>query len=137
LKGGPIPVFEWIAAYSVNVKRCDDDHQRLFELIRELRSAILRGKSAEVMDKIVEELEDYSVFHFTAEEALLEAANYPLLEAHRTEHRKFIDRLAKFRREGIAGQPYEVLNFMNRWLVHHIKTIDKQYSDYLNATGVF
>ena len=131
-----MPVFEWIPSYSVNVKRCDDDHQRLFELIRELRSAILRGKSAEVMDKIVEELENYTVFHFTAEEALLEAANYPALEAHRTEHGKFIDRLARFRHEGVAGQPYEVLNFMNRWLVNHIKRTDKQYSAYLNAHGV-
>jgi hemerythrin-like metal-binding protein len=89
------------------------------------------------MDKIVEELEDYSVFHFTAEEALLEAAEYPLLEAHRTEHQKFIDRLAKFRREGIVNQPYEVLTFMNRWLVNHIKRTDQQYSAHLNARGVF
>jgi hemerythrin-like metal-binding protein len=128
---------ESAAAKNVTHLRLDYTCHRDRQTVRELRSAILRGKSAEVMDKIVEELEDYSIFHFTAEEALLETANYPALDDHRVEHRKFIDRLARFRREGIISQPYEVLNFMNRWLVHHIKTTDKQYSDYLNATGVF
>ena len=33
------------------------------------------------MDKVVAELEDYSIFHFTAEEALMAEANYPGLEA--------------------------------------------------------
>jgi hemerythrin-like metal-binding protein len=132
-----MPVFEWIPSYSVKVKRCDDDHKRLFALICDLRSAIARGKSAEVMDKIIEQLENYSVFHFTAEEALLAAASYPGLESHRTEHQKFIDSLASFRREGIASRQYEVLNFMNRWLVNHIKHTDQRYSAHLNANGVF
>ena len=131
-----MPVFEWKPSYSVGVKRCDDDHRKLFALIQDLRTAILRGKSAQIMDKVVAELEDYSIFHFTAEEALMAEANYPGLEAHRLEHQRFIDSLAKFRLEGVASQSYEVLNFMTRWLVDHIKRTDKQYSAHLNANGI-
>jgi len=132
-----VPVYGWKPSYSVSVTRCDDDHKKLFALTNELRTAILRGKSAEVMNKIVERLEEYSVFHFTAEEALLVKTSYPGLDAHRVEHKEFIDSLAKFRKQGIAIQPYEVLNFMNQWLINHIKGSDKQYSGHLNAKGVY
>ena len=131
-----MPVYEWKPSYSVKVKRCDDDHKKLFDLASDLRSAIQSGKSAQVMERIVEELESYSIFHFTAEEALIAATNYPELVAHQEEHQKFIDSLAKFRREGVAGQSYDVLNFMNRWLVNHIKRVDQQYSAHVNARGI-
>jgi hemerythrin len=131
-----MPVFEWKSSYSVNVERCDDDHKKLFALICDLRTAMHSGKGAQIIEAIVWELEEYSIYHFSAEEALLEQTNYPGLEAHRLEHRKFIDTLAKFRRDGLEGKSLEVLNFMNRWLVNHIKRTDRQYSAHLNAHGV-
>jgi hemerythrin-like metal-binding protein len=131
-----VPVYEWKPTYSVNVKRCDDDHKKLFALICDLRSAMKSGRGAQATDTIVAELESASVVHFKAEEALMERTKYPCLESHRMEHRTFIDTLAQFRREGISAQPYEVLNFMSNWLVNHIKRTDQQYSAHLNANGV-
>lgn len=131
-----MPVFDWKPSYSVGVKRCDEDHRKLFLLISDLRSAIRSGKASPIPEKIVEELESYSIFHFSAEEALLAQTKYPGLDAHRAEHQSFINTLAKFRKEGIAGQSYEVLNFMNQWLVHHIKHTDQRYSAHLNANGI-
>jgi hemerythrin len=132
-----MPVFEWKPSYSVNVERCDADHKKLFALICLLRTAMRSRKGAQAVEAIIGELEEYSVHHFTAEEALLEDTNYPGLEAHRSEHDAFIDTLAKFRSDGVEGRPAEVLNFMNRWLVNHIKHSDQQYSAHLNAHGIF
>jgi len=131
-----MPVFDWKPSYSVNVERCDADHKKLFALICNLRAAMHSGKGAQVVDAIVEELEQYSVYHFNGEEALLEETSFPGLEAHRLEHDRFVETLAKFRRDGIEGKSVEVLNFMNRWLVHHIKHTDQQYSAHLNSHGV-
>jgi len=131
-----VPVFEWKPSYSVRVKRCDDDHKKLFALICDLRTAMRSGKGARVIDKIVVELEKYSVYHFSAEEALMAGTQYPGLATHQIEHQKFVDRLGEFRREGVTNQSIEVLNFMNNWLVNHIKRTDKQYSAHLNANGV-
>jgi hemerythrin-like metal-binding protein len=130
-----LPVFEWKPSYSVNVKRCDDDHKMLFALICDLRNAIHRGKGTQVVDAVILELEKYSLRHFSGEEALMARTNYPGLEPHRIEHQKFIETLVRLRAEEIH-QPIKILNFMNNWLVNHIKRTDQQYSAHLNAHGV-
>ena len=129
-------LFDWKPSYSVNVKRCDDDHKKLFALINDLHGAMQTGKGSQMIEKVVGELEDYTRFHFSAEEALMAKTKYPALGMHRVEHQKFVQSLVKFRKEGITGQSIAVLTFMNDWLVHHIKGTDQHYSAHMNANGV-
>lgn len=131
-----MPLYDWNASYSVKVKRCDDDHKKLFALINDLHEAMQAGKGAKVIQKVADELEQYAKFHFSAEEALMAGTKYPALATHRIEHQNFVRSVAKFRREGITNQSIAVLTFMNDWLVNHIKRTDQQYSAHLNAHGI-
>jgi len=129
-------LYDWKPSYSVKVKRCDDDHKKLFALINDLHGAMQSGKGAKVIEKVAGELEDYAKFHFSAEEALMAGTKYPALAAHRIEHQNFVHSVAAFRKGGIANQSIAVLSFMNDWLVNHIKRTDQQYSAHLNAHGI-
>ena len=130
---------KWDASYSVKVKRCDDDHKKLFLLINDLHEAMLGGKGAARVQQVVKELADYAKGHFAAEEAFLEKTKYPALSSHRAEHQAFVKRVEQFQQDLLAhkgGESASVVTFLNEWLSHHIKQIDQRYSAHLNANGV-
>jgi hemerythrin len=132
-------IMAWNSNYSVGVKRCDEDHQKLFALIDDLHEAMRDGKGSEIAQSVVKELEHYTRVHFSAEEALMVRTKYPGLAAHQVEHQKFVDKVAHFRtelKEGTAGQAIQISMFMNDWLIKHIKQTDQRYSAHLNAHGV-
>jgi hemerythrin-like metal-binding protein len=129
-------LYNWKPGYSVNVKSCDAEHVKLFALINNLHEAMQSGKGAQVIQRVVGELERYTQTHFSAEEALMAKARYPALAAHRVEHQKFVEAVAKFRKQGITGQSVAVLTFLNDWLINHIMRTDQQYSAHLNAHGI-
>jgi hemerythrin len=137
--GGIMPLVTWDQSYSVKVSRCDNDHKKLFALINSLHDAMSTGKGAEAVQKVVKELSDYTKFHFSAEEALLEKTKYAALSGHRMLHQEFIRKVDEFKdglAKGQSGQSIFVLNFLKDWLAKHIKETDKKYSDHLNANGV-
>ena len=129
----------WDQSYSVKVKQCDEEHQKLFHLMNALHEAMRVGKGRTVLQQIVAELSDYTKTHFRAEEALLEQTRYPALAGHRLEHQKFVARVAEFQKDlnaGMGGNSVAVLEFLKDWLVKHIKKVDQSYSAHLNANGV-
>ena len=129
-------LYSWNSTYSVKVQRCDDDHKKLFALINKLYEAMQSGTGGKVIEKVVEDLEEYTRYHFSGEEALMAKAKYPGLTVHRLEHQKFVEKVTKIRKDGVKGQSIEVLTFLNDWLVKHIKRSDQQYSAHLNANGI-
>jgi len=129
----------WNSSYSVKIKRCDDDHKKLFLLIEDLNDAMRSGEGKLIVDGIVDDLARYAQVHFATEEALMAKAKFPGLAAHQAEHQKFVESVVKFRQDlnnGIAGQSISVSTFMTNWLVKHIMGTDKGYSAHLNANGI-
>jgi len=76
----------WTDKPSVDVKSIDDQHTVLFETISDLHVAMLKGQSRSVVGTLLRTLVAYTREHFTAEEAMMEAAKYPALAAHRIKH---------------------------------------------------
>jgi len=129
----------WDQSYSVKVKRCDEDHQKLFALINALHDAMRVGKGRNIVQQIVAELSAYTQTHFRTEEALMEQAKYPALSTHRVEHRRFEARVTEFQKDldaGTGGNAVVVLEFLKDWLAKHIKKLDQSYSSHLNANGI-
>lgn len=129
----------WDESFSVKVQRCDEDHQKLFGYMNSLHDAMRVGKGRAVIQQIVTDLDAYTKTHFTAEEALMEQANYPSLNGHRLEHQRFIVRVGEFKKDldsGIGGNSVAVLEFLKDWLAKHIKKLDQSYSAHLNAHGI-
>jgi hemerythrin len=129
----------WDPSYSVNVQRCDEQHQKLFSLINALHDAMRVGRGRSVVAPIVQDLAQYTQTHFQAEEALLQQTNYPNLPTHLAEHKKFIAQVEKFQQDidaGMTGNSIAIAEFLKNWLTTHIRQTDRQYGPHLNAKGI-
>jgi hemerythrin-like metal-binding protein len=132
-------VFSWNDSYSVKVAKCDQQHMRLFDIINQLADAMRMGKGQDVVNQVVTDLLDYTNTHFQDEEALLQKANYPQLEAHQEMHRIFVKKVQSLQSQAQMGKRVnaaQLLSLMRDWLVNHIQKADKRYSAHLNAAGI-
>ena len=80
---------------------------------------------------------DYTEFHFNDEEKLQEAHSYPLLQAHKDQHAKFVKAVEELREmleeeEGPTEAFVEaVKKNVVEWLLNHIQIWDKQVAAYV------
>lgn len=132
--------FAFTAKYHTGIELVDNEHKRLFEIIREANDLIqaeyLHDKFDEIM-KIIDELRDYTEFHFRDEEAYMEQIGYPELPAQKRAHAVFEERLAEidiFKMSEIDDnqQSYllELIDFLLSWLSNHILKMDKKIGEY-------
>jgi methyl-accepting chemotaxis protein len=130
--------FRWDDAYSVGVVTMDEQHKRFFVLINDLHQAMKQARGADVLGRILNELAQYTEYHFSAEEAAMEAAAYPDLEGHKELHNQFIAKVADFQHRFNAGDRSIILDAMNTvkdWLIHHIQKVDKKYGPYVSRNA--
>ena len=129
----------WDSTWSVNVKEIDAQHQKLIGIVNELHEAMKAGKARDVLGGVLAQLADYTVYHFRAEEKLLQLHGYPEYGAHEKEHETFtkavLDLKARNDRGGLI-LTINVLAFLKDWLTGHILKTDKNYSPFLNGKGV-
>jgi len=131
--------FRWQDDYSVKVRAMDEQHKKLFELLNELQNATASGNGHATTGEVLRRLVDYTVHHFSAEERLMEKYRFAGLPTHRGEHTVLRERVLAFQQEFDAGSAEatpELTKFLQRWLTHHILTVDQRYSDFLNAKGI-
>ena len=92
--------FAFTDKYKTGITFVDDEHRRLFEIISDTNDLILdqllHDKYDEIM-RLLAELKDYTEFHFSEEEALMERIHYPELPSQQRAHAAFVDRLVKNR----------------------------------------
>lgn len=132
-------LIEWNEKYSVHIKEFDDHHRKLVQLINELHEAMRTGSGKEVLEKIINELVDYTSFHFSAEEKYLQKYEFPHFSRHKNEHVNFVAKVGEFQRNYSAGKvllTMDINSFLKDWLLNHIMISDKEYSPFLNDLGV-
>lgn len=132
-------IFPWMDKYSVHVESIDAQHQKLVELLNNLASAMSSGKGNLVLETTLNELIDYTVYHFGDEEIYFSRINYPQAEDHLLEHRKLIEKVSQFKLDFEAkkiGLSIELMRFLKEWLINHISGTDKQLGMMLNKAGI-
>lgn len=127
-----MPLFEWDPEkYSVRVQRFDDQHQKLFSLINELHDAMMEGKAASMVLRVLGDLKEYTVTHFSEEEAAMARVNYEGLSDQKTQHTKFVNELDNLMKEANESQfsvTMKTAHFLTDWLRNHIAKTDKKYA---------
>jgi hemerythrin-like metal-binding protein len=131
----------WTSDLSVGVEVLDGDHKRLIGIINQLHYGIRAGHDRQILEAVLDELVDYTRFHFTREEEMLLKAGYTATPAHMMEHEKFIDQISKLQKRirsaPVAMLDLELMDFLRDWLFSHIKVSDKKYGTHLNAHGLY
>ena len=128
----------WSSDLDTGIEVIDKQHQRIADYLNELNAANSTGDMA-VTNRILNELVDYTITHFSFEEELQEKAGYPFLRAHKRVHEIFAKRVAEFQKRAAAGENVapEVLAMLKIWLVNHIKGDDADYAPSVkNMLGV-
>lgn len=129
-----VTIIEWNEGMSVGVEDLDNDHQVLIDLINQLAAAENRQDRIN-LEAVLDELVDYTVFHFEKEEQYMEGADYPALASHKRTHAVLTEQVLAIRRRVVEGRQSglgdEVLDFLSRWLREHILQADALYRPYL------
>jgi hemerythrin len=133
-----MPLFSWNDSYSVKVKRFDDEHQRLFDIINELHEGMKARRGNEILQDILAQLLRYTEQHFASEENTLRVYGYPQLAEQVEQHRRFTNKIKEVsaqHKTGAIGLSIQVTDFLTDWLAKHIQHADRQYSEFLKARG--
>ncbi len=121
----------WTSKYSVGCDYIDEQHKKLIQIINELYSNFMERSSRDKMQKILDELVDYTVYHFNAEEKMLEEHGAGPSEEHKKQHQDFVNKIKVFQKRYELGDNVlglDIMNFLKDWLLNHILGTDMKYS---------
>jgi len=107
-------------------------------LLNRLYDGMRSGQGKDVVGKVLDDLINYTKFHFAREEELFTRTGYPAVE-HKEQHRllvKQVDDLRSRFKSGEISISIETLDFLKDWLAIHIQGSDKNYAGHLNAAGI-
>lgn len=130
----PADPFAFTAKYYTGIERIDEEHRHLFDIIREtnelIHNELLHDKYDEIVH-LLDELREYTKYHFNDEEDYMEKIGYPELDAQVRAHTAFVDKLMNISLESMDEiddnqQEYlmELIDFLAGWLVNHILKMD-------------
>ncbi len=123
--------FAWDSKYLLGIPELDEQHKRLFIILRELQLEAYGEISSAFLVEKISELQCYCYEHFAAEETYMLGykAHLPMMEEHIAQHENFMAVTNGFtlrvKTEG-AKLAHELCAYLGAWLVSHIYTMDKR-----------
>ena len=125
---------EW-RELALEIKKIEDQHKRLYELLDLFYSAQKIGYPKEKLDKILDELIKLIIEHSFTEGALMERTGYPEFEKHKKEHEFIKRKIAEILKRGKKGKEYlvDALRFFEKAIYEHLKNFDKDFINFINT----
>ncbi len=128
-------MYEWKNEYVLGVEEIDKQHQRLIEIANQVLDIMKDQWRTDKYNQILEvlgELKEYTVYHFKSEEEYMAQIGYKKRFSHAIEHSAFIEKLNAVDLSEIdeSQDKYlgELLGFITDWVVNHIMTTDRLYT---------
>lgn len=130
---------QWEDKYSVGVKAIDDQHKTMFETINTLVDVLASVPQKADVDNIIQRLVEYKKFHFQTEEKYFDEFNYEGSEEHKQKHREFnqnLEALVKKHGDDSISMAFELVDFLENWLLDHLMTEDQRYVECFTSHGL-
>lgn len=128
--------YEFTKDYHTGIDFIDEEHAKLFEIANRAYDLLTNQFVTDKYDAIVavlEELRDYTKYHFNHEEEYMKSINYPKRFSQLHQHTQFINKLESYNLKEIDVNQQEglleILDFLARWLQSHIKGMDKKIGE--------
>lgn len=125
-------MYEMKEEFKTGIEFVDDEHKMIFDIADKIYVLLNNEFSIDKYDKIVnliEELKDYAAFHFRDEEAYMESINYKRRFTQKIDHENFIEKFGETNLKDLDENQdkyiFELLEFVNSWLINHIFEKDK------------
>ena len=118
---------KWNDDYQIGIVSIDSQHKELFYVLDRLKEAIHTKNIKDSFCNTLKAMVEYTKYHFSDEENILESMGYPEIEDQKVMHkellldvRKILTRL----KNGNSINPIEVYRFLNDWIAKHILNED-------------
>ena len=128
--------YEFTKDYHTGIDFIDEEHAKLFEIANRAYDLLTNQFVTDKYDAIVavlEELRDYTKYHFNHEEEYMKSIIYPYLFSQLLQPTKFINKLESYNLKEIDVNQQEglmeILDFLALWLQSHIKGMDKKIGE--------
>jgi len=129
---GQFNMLVWNENCIIGIDLIDAQHKHLFEICNHAYTLL---KSDQQIDKyndvslIVEDLRNYTKYHFKSEEDYMLSINYPGYEDQKKEHNDFVKELDSINLTNIdkdhQNQLEDLFGFIFTWILDHILKEDK------------
>ncbi|MGI6124446.1 MAG: bacteriohemerythrin [Acetivibrionales bacterium] len=133
-------IIKWKPEFSCYDSTIDEQHKKMIDMINEMNDLSLYDDHIDRYDSIVEvfgRLKDYTVYHFNHEEKLFEEHGYDSFNTkiQKLEHKGFVNKVTSINLYDLDENQNEtimsVLDFLSKWLEHHILDIDRKFGEFL------
>jgi len=129
-------MYEMKPEYFTGISFIDEEHTKLFAIANEcyelLTNQFIPDKYDYIM-KVINELKDYTRYHFKHEEEYMESIGYKRILSQKVAHADFIDKINSIDTDNIDENQKEALlelvDFLSMWLIEHIVKRDKQIAE--------
>ncbi|MGZ5049573.1 MAG: bacteriohemerythrin [Methylobacter sp.] len=129
-------IFPWNENFETGFSEIDAQHRYLVDLLNRLVQCIAYGQAQIDILQVFDELANYAVYHFSAEETIwrqyLDEGEDDLATTHCLAHKQFLTEVGKLRSnleaQDISLIMKEVISFLVHWLAFHILHTDKHFS---------
>lgn len=128
-------MFKWKVEYETGNQVVDEQHKRLFSIADKAYELLKNDLYIDKYDRIIEiinELKDYTIFHFKSEEEYMIKTGFRKFLSHKVEHDDFIAKLEEVDLRSVDDNQNqyvkELLEFVFNWISEHILIKDKQHS---------
>ncbi|MGL1935408.1 MAG: bacteriohemerythrin [Fibrobacterales bacterium] len=125
-----MPLVTWSDDFCIQITEIDNQHKWLVDMLNRFYDAVLANESKKSLRILLEDLTDYTVTHFAAEEKKFDVFKYEHTVEHKKSHKKFIDKVTDVKQRVEDGRevlPIEMVIFLKDWLLKHIQDEDRQF----------
>lgn len=129
----------WGNNLSVGIDIIDEQHKVLIQIINDLHDAMKEGKSKEIIHEVFKRLVDYTNFHFSMEENLMEQYDYGEAPGHKKQHKDLVSDVMDLQKQLEKSDltiSVHVLTFLKVWLNDHILKTDMKFGEFLKQNGM-
>lgn len=139
-KGEFLMLTQWRDDMATGSEAIDRQHKELLRRVDDLLKGAKSRKGAEEIGRLMWFLKKYVRWHFRDEEKLQLEAGFPGYHAHKHQHEIFFREVLRL--ESLHTEQGDntimivaVVTAMCEWLRSHFNKLDKEFIDYLKATG--
>ena len=125
-------MLHWKDDYAIGVEIIDEQHKHLFEIgnkIYDLLENYLLDDKYDKVVTIIQELGEYTKYHFKTEEDYMLQIRYPKYFSQKVEHDDFIKKIEEIDLKDLDQNQEkhirDILTFVFQWVLEHILKKDK------------
>ena len=118
----------WTDDLNTGIDVIDKQHVRIVDYINDLEIAHQK-QDKKTVGRVLDDVVDYTLSHFTFEESLQEEAGYKYCGPHKKVHQLFIRRVNEYVERFKSGDDVtaDIYKLLGSWLINHIKRDDADY----------